>query len=137
MNLPAAAEPQVVVAALIRRGGQILICRRRDVGPLARQWEFPGGKVDPGETPEQALRRELREELGVEVRVGPLVFEHTHAYAPDRIAHLLFHETEITSGVPQLLDHEEMRWVKPVALRLFDFVAGDGPIVDKLARGEM
>lgn len=137
MALSPSSRPTDVVAALIRRGGQILICQRPAGGALAGQWEFPGGKVDPGETPGQALVRELREELGVEARAGTLVFEHTHAYAPDRVAHLMFFAVEILSGDPQALEHTEIRWVKPVALRLFPFVAGDGPIVEKLARGEM
>lgn len=128
--------PQDVVAAVVRRGGQVLICQRPPEGSLANKWEFPGGKVDPGERPEEALRRELREELGVESRVGRLLFECTHAYAPDRIAHLLFYATAI-EGNPQLLDHQEMRWVKPVGLRLFDFVDGDRAFVEKLARGEL
>jgi mutator protein MutT len=128
--------PVDVVAALIRRGGEVLICRRPDRGHLAGKWEFPGGKVEAGETPPQALAREIREELGVECEVGPLVFEHTHSYAPDRVAHLLFHEAVI-HGTPQMHDHQAIRWVKPVALRLFDFVDGDGPIIERLARGEL
>lgn len=126
-----------VVAALIRREGQLLICRRAGQGALAGLWEFPGGKVDPGETPPEALARELHEELGVEARVGPLVFEHTHVYSPDWAAHLLFYETEITAGTPQPLDHQEIRWVEPTALGDFEFVAGDGPIVAALARGDL
>jgi 8-oxo-dGTP diphosphatase len=128
--------PIDVVAALVRRGGQILICRRPPGGALGGQWEFPGGKVEPGESPEEALARELREELGVDAQIGPLVFEHTHAYAPDRVAHLLFYEAML-EGAPKALEHDEIRWVKPVSLRLFDFVAGDDPINEKLARGEL
>ncbi|NUP89930.1 MAG: (deoxy)nucleoside triphosphate pyrophosphohydrolase [Candidatus Sumerlaeia bacterium] len=136
MALAPSGQPTDVVAALVRRGGQILICQRPPGGELALEWEFPGGKVDPGERPEQALARELREELGVDAQIGPLVFEHTHAYGPDRVAHLLFYEAAIL-GDPQALEHAAVRWVKPVGLRLFRFVAGDGPIVEKLARGEL
>lgn len=126
-----------VVAALIRRGDRLLICQRRSVGPLGGQWEFPGGKVDPGETPEAALCRELREELGVEAEIGPCVFEHTHAYGPDRVAHLLFFEARIAAGEPQLHDHQALAWVRPTELAAHTFVAGDGPILAKLASGEI
>lgn len=126
-----------VVAAVIRRGGEILICQRPKDSTLGGQWEFPGGKVEDGETPEHALIRELKEELDVKAKVGKLLMEHTHTYAPDRCAHLLFYETEIVSGQIQLNDHQEVRWVKPIALRLFPFVAGDAPLIEKLARGEI
>jgi 8-oxo-dGTP diphosphatase len=126
-----------VVAALIRRDSRLLVCQRLPIGPLSGQWEFPGGKVDPGETPEEALLRELREELGVEARIGPLVFEHTHVYAPDRVAHLLFYEATILRGEPELLDHQAMRWVVPEELGGFEFVAGDGEIIRRLAGGEL
>jgi 8-oxo-dGTP diphosphatase len=135
-SLASQPTPQDVVAAVIRRGNQVLICQRPPRGALASLWEFPGGKVDPGEQPEQALRRELMEELGVQSKVGPMIFETTHAYASDRIAHLMFFETTI-EGEIQMLDHQDMRWVKAVGLRLFEFVGGDEAFVDKLARGEL
>ncbi len=130
-------SPINVVAALIWRDDHLLICRRPEGGALAGQWEFPGGKIDPGETPEEALARELREELGVETRVGERIFEHVHAYTPERIAHLLFFRVQITAGKPQRFEHQDMRWVAPSALPAFDFVAGDGPIIEKLTRGEI
>jgi 8-oxo-dGTP diphosphatase len=125
-----------VVAALIRRGNEILICQRPDEGMLANRWELPGGTVEKGEKPERAMRRELMEELGIDSHVGRLVFEHTHFYSTERVPRMLFFEVEI-EGDPQLLYHQSLRWVKPLALRLFDFAEADQPIVDRLARGEL
>jgi 8-oxo-dGTP diphosphatase len=123
-----------VVAAIIRKEGRILIGKRR-VGTFAGKWEFPGGKMEPGETPEECLARELAEELGVEARVGAFFLSTRHTYSHTAIEFVTY-ETEIVSGEPRLHDHNEIRWVLPGELSLYDFPEADKPVVEKLLRGE-
>jgi len=119
-----------VIAAIIRREGRILIGKRK-VGTFAGKWEFPGGKMEPGETPEQCLARELAEELGVEARIGKLFLSTRHAYSHMAIEFVTY-EAEIISGQPRLRDHNELRWVLPAELCLYDFPEADRPVVGKL-----
>ena len=120
-----------VVAALIRREGRILICQRppRQSHPL--KWEFVGGKIEPGETPEQALARECREELNIEVQVGGLFMEVTHDY-PDKTVHLRLYEAAIVSGEPQKIEPSDLRWVTPAELGDFPFCEADVVILERL-----
>ena len=120
-----------VVAALIRRDGRILICQRppRQSHPL--KWEFVGGKIEPGETPEQALARECREELGIEVQVGGLFMEVTHDY-PDKTVHLRLYESTILSGEPQKIELSDLRWVTPAELTDVPFCEADVVILERL-----
>lgn len=99
-----------VVAALIWRGGKFLICQRPAHKARGLLWEFVGGKVEPGETKQQALVRECREELGIETAVGNVFMEVTHTY-PDITVHLTLFHVSITQGEPQKLEHEDMRWI--------------------------
>lgn len=119
-----------VIAAIIRREGRILIGKRR-VGTFAGKWEFPGGKMEPGETPEECLARELAEELGVEARIGKLFLSAKHTYGHMAIEFVTY-EAEILSGEPRLRDHNELRWVLPEELSLYDFPEADRPVVEKL-----
>ena len=96
-----------VVAALIERGERFLICQRPAHKARGLLWEFVGGKVEPHETPEQALARECREELGVELRAGAKFFEVTHAY-PDIEVHLTLFRAAIESGEPKKLEHNDI-----------------------------
>lgn len=122
-----------VVAALIRRGGKILICRRPADKARALLWEFPGGKVEKGETKQQALVRECREELALEVVPGSVFCEVTHVY-PDITIHLtLFNCT--AKGEPQRLEHSDLKWVLPGEVTNYEFCPADKEIVEKIAGG--
>jgi 8-oxo-dGTP diphosphatase len=125
-----APEPVPVTAALIENDGHILIGKRKR-GHFAGRWEFPGGKVEEGETPEECLRRELHEELGVETRVGTLFLSTVHAYHHVTIE-LLTYKTEILSGEIVLRDHTETRWVPLSDLSRYDFPEADKPVIEKL-----
>lgn len=103
------APALVVVAAVIEENDMFLLTRRPPGVHLAGMWEFPGGKIDPAETHEAALKRELREELDTDVEVDGLVFHTSHAY-PDRTVVLYFYRCVLT-GTPRPLLGQEMRWV--------------------------
>ena len=95
-------------------------------------WELPGGKVEPGESPEACLERELAEELGIETRVGALVASHRHAYA-DRTIELSAYEVELIAGEPRPREHSELRWVAPDELACYELVPADVPLLRALA----
>ena len=120
-----------VVAALICREGRFLICRRPAHKARGLLWEFVGGKVEPGETKAQALARECREELAVEVDVGAPFMEVTHAY-PDITVRLTLYCARIVSGEPRRLEHAALRWIRPEEIPQFDFCPADEPILARL-----
>ncbi len=122
-----------VVAAVIERGGRILITRRPQGSHLAGLWEFPGGKRQAGETPEQALRREIGEELGAAVTVGKL-FETVDWTYPDKCVRLLFYRCAI-EGEPRPLEGQEMAWVAPDDLGGYPFPPADATLIRRLSRG--
>lgn len=127
-----------VVAALIETKGRVLICQRRRGGLFALQWEFPGGKLCAGETPQAGLVRELREELGSTARVGAEVYRTRHHYqehaSPVEIT--FFHVLGL-SPVPRNLVFERMVWVRPGDLPRYDFLPADRELVARLARKEL
>lgn len=116
--------PLEVVAALIRRGDRVLICRRPAHKARGGCWEFPGGKIEPGETPAQALRRECREELAVGLSVGKAVADTLYAY-PDITVHLTLLAARIDSGAPTALEHSELRFVSPQEFGAYAFCPAD------------
>lgn len=120
-----------VVAALIRDGDRFLICQRPAHKARAMQWEFVGGKVEPGETKEHALIRECREELGVTLSVGTPFMEVTHAY-PDITIHLTVFNAVIARGTPQKLEHNDLRWVRPSEATAYGFCPADQAILAKI-----
>lgn len=122
----------VVLAAVIERDGRILVTRRLRNTHLGGLWEFPGGKCDPGESHEACLARELREELGVESRIGEEMLVTEHAY-PDRTVRLHFRECEI-QGDPQPLLGQQMKWVNRQELAALDLPAADHQLIDQLCR---
>lgn len=122
-----------VVAGLISdTEGRVLACRRKEDGPHAGKWEFPGGKVRDGETPEQALHRELREELAVEATVGPLLRRIAHDYPDGPRVDVAFYRIEGFTGAIENLAFDEVRWVEPGRLRELDFLEADRPFVEEL-----
>ena len=120
-----------VSAGLIFRSGQLLVTQRHAGAHLGGLWEFPGGKREPGETFEQSLVRELREELGVEVAVGGLVAELTHAYA-EKTVHLKFFRCRLVAGEPQPLDCAAVKWVGQAELAQHEFPAADAKLLEQL-----
>lgn len=120
-----------VAAALIWRGNRFLICRRPPHKARGLLWEFAGGKVEPGETPREALVRECREELAVTVTVGETFMEVVHEY-PDLTVHLTLFHAEIAEGEPQLLEHTELQWITTEEIDKFDFCPADMEILERL-----
>ncbi|MBQ4439150.1 (deoxy)nucleoside triphosphate pyrophosphohydrolase [bacterium] len=120
-----------VVAALIRNNGKFMICQRPENKSRPLLWEFPGGKVEAGETKEEALVRECKEELDIELAVGEIFAESTFVY-PDISVHLTLLEARIVSGEPKLLEHRDIRWITPEEAHLFEFSPADVPFVEKL-----
>ncbi len=122
-----------VVAAVVRRGGRILVTRRHPDGERGGHWEFPGGKVEPGETEAEALAREIREELGCAIEVGDLVVRHRHRY-PDLEVELAFYACRLPPGVePRCLGAAEMEWAIAEALPRYDFCEADRPVLGVIA----
>lgn len=123
-----------VCAAILRNErGQLLICKRGPGGSCAHLWEFPGGKLEPGETLEQCLVRECREELGVGIRVLNLYSKTVHEY-PERITTLYFYNAEIIDGTPERRVHEEILWAHPKTLPEFPFCPADVRMIEQMAR---
>ena len=120
-----------VVAALIYARDRFLICQRPAHKTRGLLWEFAGGKVEPGETPEEALRRECREELAIDVSVGALFMELTHEY-PDLTVRLALYRASIVAGVPTLLEHHALRWIAPSEIPGYNFCPADAEILKKL-----
>ncbi len=120
-----------VVAALIREGEKFMIFQRPETKTRAFQWEFVGGKVEPGETLEEALIRECREEIGVTVRVGDIFTEVDHEY-PDITIRLTLFNAEIAEGVPQKLEHNDIRSISPDEISQYEFCPADDEILKKI-----
>ena len=120
-----------VVAALIWNGDSFMICQRPAHKARGLLWEFVGGKLEPGETREQALIRECREELGVELSVGSLFMELVHEY-PDLTVHLSLFNASISQGTPQKLEHNDIRWITPAEIPQYDFCPADEEILKKI-----
>lgn len=126
-----------VVAAIIEQRGQLLICQRRRGDAFELQWEFPGGKIQRGETPRAALARELREELGVAAAIGPEIFRARHHYAERGVTiALTFFRASRPFPAPRNIVFERIAWVWPSDLTRYDFLAADRRLISRLVRGE-
>lgn len=133
------AKRVVVVAAVIQRGGKLLVCQRRRGDSFGLKWEFPGGKALDGEAPSEALARELREELGINSSVGAEVYRTRHRYAGDlaEIQLLFFSASLPPSAELQNLAFETMEWAALADLPNYDFLPADRELVALLASGKL
>lgn len=120
-----------VVAALIWQENRFMICQRPPHKTRGLQWEFVGGKVEAGETKEQALIRECREELGVQVLPQAVFMEVNHQY-PDLLVHLTLFNAKIAEGVPQKLEHNDIQWITVAEIGDYDFCPADIEILEKI-----
>lgn len=120
-----------VVAALVFRDEKFLICQRPEGKKRALLWEFVGGKVEQGETEAQALVRECREELAITVNVGDVFCEVCHVY-PDVTVHLTLFNAEIAEGEPQMLEHNDIRWITASEIDNYEFCPADKDILEKI-----
>ena len=120
-----------VVAALIWDGDRFMACQRPAHKARGLLWEFVGGKVEPGETKEEALVRECREELDVTIAVGDVFMEVEHVY-PDLTVHLTLFHARITEGIPRKLEHNDIQWITTEEIDQFAFCPADEEILRKL-----
>lgn len=121
-----------VVAALIVQANRLLVCQRREGGPFALKWEFPGGKVERGEGLMQALSRELREELEIEVPSAREIFRHNHTYRDGMKVELIFFRVDEYHGKIANKVFHDVRWAGLEELKQFDFLDGDLPLIEML-----
>lgn len=128
--------PLLVSAAVISRGTEILVGQRRPSDKHALKWEFPGGKVEFGETPQQALVRELREELAIESKIGKRIARYRYNYPNGASVVLLFYAVKAFDGEPASCVFEQIRWMERTMLPELDFLEGDLDFIQRLARGE-
>ena len=120
-----------VVAALIWDGDRFLICQRPAHKARGLLWEFVGGKVEPGETRQDALIRECREELGIQLSVGEVYMEVDHVYPDITIRLILFHAA-IAAGESQKLEHNDIRWITPREIPDYEFCPADVEILEEI-----
>lgn len=121
-----------VVAALIFRDGRFMICQRPKEKSCGLLWEFVGGKVEPGESKEEALKREVKEEIDASLEVGKVFFDVIHQY-PDIRVHLTLYLATLTDE-PKLIEHNDIRWIYPSEISLYDFCPADKDILEKIQK---
>ena len=134
---PAGPALRFVAAAFIVRDGAVLIGQRRPEQPMALLWEFPGGKIEAGESPEQALARELEEELGIKATIGPRVTRVRHNYLHGGAVDLQFFAVHEFSGEIANRIYHQFRWVRLEDLPGYEFLAADRGLIRDLAAGKL
>jgi 8-oxo-dGTP diphosphatase len=120
-----------VAAALIWNNDKFMICRRPAHKSNALLWEFVGGKLEPGETKQEALIRECKEELNITVDVGEEFFDVVHQY-PDILVHLTLFNATLAEGTPELLEHCDLKWITPKEIPQYTFCPADKDILEKI-----
>ncbi len=128
--------PLLVAAGVIHRDGQILVGQRRKADRHPFKWEFPGGKVELGESPQEALVRELREELEIDATVGSELARYQHEYPGGSRVHLLFFAVKDFQGQPFAKVFEQISWIDIGSLSELDFLEGDLDFIQRLSRGD-
>ena len=126
-----------VVAGFIVRNGKVLICQRTKYQPMALKWEFPGGKIEPGEQPRDALRRELEEELGIEAVIGDELVRIRHTYRNGGAVELRFFIVEAFQGEIENRIFKDVQWVGRKDLPNYDFLEADAGLVKDIAAGKI
>lgn len=121
-----------VVAAILEKEDKILIAKKREGKPLAGLWEFPGGKIEEGETPEESLVRELMEEMNIKVRVNEYVGESIYDYGDGKVISLKGFTAEIIEGDIKLTDHDEYKWVTLEEICNYRIAPADIPLISKI-----
>lgn len=122
----------VVAAGIVSQNGKIMLCQRKPEDKLGLKWEFPGGKLEPSESPQRTLERELREELAIETRTGR-IFDVHHDTASGRDILVLFFRSELISGEPQTVECNAVHWVEPARLTEYDLAPADLEVAKLLA----
>jgi 8-oxo-dGTP diphosphatase len=126
-----------VTAGILTDGERVLICQRRAGSRFPLKWEFPGGKVEDGESPQACLQRELREELAIEAEVGPEIYRTEYRYPDGFAVRLLFFRVLRFTGMPTNRAFERIEWARGIDLTGLDFLEADRELVDRMARGEI
>jgi len=124
---------QKVIAAVIKKNGKFLIAKRAKKDTLQNKWEFPGGKVEPGETFDACLKREIFEELGIVIEVGEYICSSRFTYREKKMEMLAFYVTSF-SGIIELKEHKEVRWIATNEFHLYEFPEPDLPIIEALKK---
>ncbi len=126
-----------VTAGLLTEGDRVLVCQRPATARFPLKWELPGGKVEPGESPEACLRRELREELAIQAEVGQEVYRTEHRYADGLAVRLLFFRISGYTGRLTNRAFARIEWVKMTDLSCYDFLEADRRLIARMVRGEI
>jgi len=126
-----------VTAGILSDGDRVLICQRRAGSQFPLKWEFPGGKIEEGESPEACLHRELSEELAIEAEVGPEMYRTEHRYPGGFAVRLLFFRILRSSGTPTNHAFERIEWVRQADLCAYDFLEADRELIERMAQGEI
>jgi len=133
---PPLQHKQIGVAVISNQQGQILIDRRKATGEMGGLWEFPGGKIEVGETIEECIKREVKEELDIEITIGDRLTTITHTYKTFNVT-LYVHNCQYLSGQPQPLECEEIHWVKPAQMNKYQFPQANMQIINLLQQRDI